>query len=345
MVKKILFLAMAVFLLCCGPRGPVCLAAPVSDEQEELAHLSEGAKKEGTVSYYTSMTLSDAVLMAKAFEKKYPFIKVEIFRMTGEKLLVKALAEARYKSLKADVYQSSIVQVSQMKQNGLLMKYAGPASKSFPAKFRDHEGFWNATYLLPMPIVYNTKLVAPLEAPRTYEDLLNQKWKGKIGLETEEIQWFFHMLKIMGREKGGEYMKRLARQDLLMRKGHPILNTLCTAGEIPLLTADYLDTVQKQQAEGAPLAWVRFASTPIITQINAISLVADAPHPQAAKLFYNFVLSREGAKIFREVKRIPANPDEQPQSVKGLNLYVAFPDELLANYQQVVKEWNDIFHK
>lgn len=312
---------------------------------EEMSALIEGAKKEGKVIYYTGMSLNpDVVLLVRDFEKKYPFLKVVVLRLSGEKLLTKALAEAAAKNLQADIFQTSVIEVSHMKDKKLLRKYVSPESQAFGTKFRDPEGFWNAVFILPYVITYNTKLVPRQEAPKTYGDLLNPRWKGKIGIESEELQWFFHLIKIMGREKGIEYMKRLATQNLSFRSGHQLLNTLCISGEIPIVVVSYLNDVELLKSEGAPIDWVNFGSLPTITSIHAISLVTTAPHPNAAKLFYNFVISREGAQSLKKSYRIPARQDEQPPEFKGMNLYPAFPDELLANYKQVVKEWEEIFN-
>ena len=165
-------------------------------------------------------------------------------------------------------------------------------------------------------------------------------------MDAEDIQWFYHLIKIMGREKGIDYMRKLSKQNLTFRKGHTLLHTLCAAGEIPIVVVGYLSGVQLIKDKGAPIDWVRFESFPTITAIHSVAVVASAPHPHAAKLLYNFILSKDGARVFREVKRIPARPDEQPPEVKGMDYYVAYPGELMANYKQVLKEWEEIFfHK
>ena len=140
------------------------------------------------------------------------------------------------------------------------------------------------------------------------------------------------MIKIMGREKGIDFMKRLSKQDLMFRNGHGLLRILCEAGELPIVVVNYLNNVLQDRSKGAPIDWVRFESFPIITAIHAVAIVSSAPHPNAAKLFYNFILSRDGARVFREVQRIPARTDEQPPEIKGMDFYVAYPHDLLANY-------------
>lgn len=330
------------FISCITISSILLLVAGLTGAQE-ISDLIAGAKKEGKVIYYTAMSTPHSQLMADEFQKKYPFLKVELLRMSGEKLLVRALTEARSKSLKADVFQASIIQVSQMQEKGLLTKYFSPERNVYPEHFKSPQGYWNATYILPYVITYNTRMVSPGEVPKTYEDLLDPKWKGKIGLDAEEIQWFFHMQKLMGRDKAITYMKQLAKQDLALRKGHTLLVTLCAAGEIPIVVVGYMGRVEEYKEKGAPIDWVRFKSFPILTSINAMGVVKSAPHPNAAKLFYNFVISREGAKVLRTVKRTPSHPQEQNPEVRGLKLHILLPDELLADYNHVVKEWEEIF--
>ena len=137
---------------------------------------------------------------------------------------------------------------------------------------------------------------------------MNPRWKGQIGLETEEYQWFYHLVQILGKEKGLDYMRRLAGQNLQMRKGHTLLAQLVAAGEMALAVVVYSNRVERMRMSGAPIDWVRFKG-PTITAINAISIPEKAPHPNAAKLFVDFVLSREGQNLLRGLRRIPARPD------------------------------------
>jgi len=343
MLCKRTFSHLAIDLVCVLMVGLilVILANPVG--AEENATLVEGARKEGKVVYYSGMTIEDAQAISNAFQKKYPFIKVEILRMSGEKILIKALTEARSKKLPADIFQTSIIQVSQMQENKLLMKYDSPESKAYPENFKSREGYWNAIYVLPYVLTYNTKIFPRDQAPKSYEDLLNPKWKGQIGMDAEEIQWYFFMMKVMGKDKGMAYMQKLAQQNVSLRKGHTLLVTLCAAGEVPVVTVGYLDRVERLRDGGAPIDWVRFKSSPVPTAINATAIVASAPHPNAAKLFHNFIISREGARAIKSVGRFPAHPEELSSELKSLSLYPLMPEELLPNYSQVEKEFIQTF--
>jgi iron(III) transport system substrate-binding protein len=319
------------------------LSAPAAAQSTDLI---EGARKEGQLVYYTGMEASQANTFASEFAKKYPFIKPEIFRATGEKVLTKYLTEARAKAFRADVFQTSVIQVSQLKDEHLTQKYVSHESQAYPDGFKDRDGEWTAFYLIPYVIAYNTTLVPSSEAPKSYEDLLNPKWKGKLGLEPQDYQWFLHVLKIMGKEKGLEFMKSLAQQDIQLRDGHGLLLDLTTAGEIALCVVCYSNDIEFQRrTKGIPVDWVRFKG-PTIAAINAISVTAKAPHPNAAKLFVDFSLSKEGQALLTKFSRVPARPDvpaDPPVLTQGLHLYPARPEEMVANYQEIVAQFRQIF--
>lgn len=307
----------------------------------------EAAKKEGRLVLYTGMDTVEANLYANEFSKKYPFIKTEIFRSSGEKVQARFLIEHRANVHSADIFQTSIVQVYQLKNSGLLAKYVSEEASIYPEGFKDPQGHWTAFYQIPYVIGYNTHMVAAKDAPTSYEDLLRPRWKGLIALETEEYQWFYHLIQIMGKDKGLDFMRKLAGQNLQMRKGHTLLAQLVAAGEVALATVVYSNRVERMKASGAPIDWVRFRG-PTITALNAISIPQKAPHPNAAKLFVDFALSREGQNLLRGLRRIPARPDvlpDPPSLTNGLNLYPARPEGMIEKYNETVARFDEIFNR
>jgi iron(III) transport system substrate-binding protein len=330
--------ALFVFLLSSFPIG-----AAVVDHERIL----EGAKKEGRLVLYTGMDTEEANHFTREFTKKYPFIKADVFRSAGEKLQARFLVENRAGAHSADVFQTSIIQIYQLKNAGLLARYASEQSANFAEGFKDPQGHWTAFYHIPYVIGYNTKMIAPRDVPASYEDLLNPKFKGLISLETEEYQWFYNLLQIMGRDKGLDYMRKLSAQNLQMRKGHTLLAQLVAAGEVALATVVYSSRVERMKATGAPIDWVRFKG-PTITAINSVSIPEKAPHPNAARLFVDFALSRDGQNILRSHRRIPARPDvfpDPPSLTKGLNLYAARPEGMIEAYNETVARFDEIFNK
>ena len=130
--------------------------------------------------------------------KKYPFVKPEIFRLNSEKLVIKYLTEARANAYRADVFQTSVIQISQLKQEGLLQNYVSSQGSVYPGGFKDRDGSWYAFYTLPYVIGYNTSLIPSNEAPKRYEDLLNPKWKGKISFRRGSLSVVFPSLEDYG---------------------------------------------------------------------------------------------------------------------------------------------------
>jgi len=314
----------------------------------EREKILAAAKSEGRMVLYTGMDTEEANLYAKEFTKKYPFIKTEIFRSSGEKVQARFVVEQRAGTHLADIFQTSIVQVYQLKNANLLARYVSDEAATYPEGFKDPQGHWTAFYQIPYVIGYNTHLVAAAkDAPASYEDLLNPKWKGLIGLETEEYQWFYHLIQILGRDKGLDFMKKFARQEPQMRKGHTLLAQLVAAGEVALATVVYSNRIERMKASGAPVDWVRFKG-PTITAINAIAIPDKAPHPNAAKLFVDFVLSKEGQGLLRGLRRIPARPDvlpDPPSLTQGLKLYPARPEGMIENYNETVARFDEIFNR
>lgn len=313
----------------------------------ERERVLEGAKKEGRLMLYAGMDTDEARLLTGEFAKRYPFIKSEIFRSSGEKIQQRFLVEHRANTHAADVFQASIIQVYQLRNLKLLARYTSDEAAGYRDGFKDPQGYWTALYQIPYVIGYNTRLVPPKDAPASYEDLLNPRWKGWIALETEEYQWFYHWMQILGPDKGLDFMKKFAGQNLQMRSGHTLLAQLVAAGEVALATVVYSNRVERMKASGAPIDWVRFKG-PTISAINAISIPDKAPHPNAAKLFVDFTLSSEGQNLLRGLRRIPARPDvlpDPPSLTKGLTLYPARPEGMIENYNDTVARFNEIFNK
>jgi iron(III) transport system substrate-binding protein len=321
--------------------------APLHGAAADREKIIEGAKKEGRLVLYTGMETDESSLFTKEFAKRYPFIKPEIFRSSGEKVQARFMVEHRANTHLADVFQTSIVQVYQLKNAAMLARYVSDEAPAYADGFKDAQGHWTAFYQIPYVIGYNSRMVAAKDAPASYEDLLNPKWKGLISLETEEYQWFYHLIQIMGRDKGLDFMKKFAGQNLQMRKGHTLLAQLVAAGESAIATVVYSNRVERMKAIGAPIEWVRFKG-PTITAINAIAIPDKAPHPNAARLFVDFVLSREGQSLLRGLRRIPARsdvPPDPPALIQGLKLYPARPEGMIENYNETVARFDEIFNQ
>jgi iron(III) transport system substrate-binding protein len=263
----------------------------------------QGAKKEGSLVVYTSMTVDQAQKLNDAFRAKYPFLQINMFRAVGERLLTKIMTEAQAGKFDFDIVQSAETQAYFLKKRNLLGKYLSPELKNIQKGFLDIEGYWSAVYMMPNVIGYNTRMVKRNEVPRSDEELLNPKWKGKIGMDHTKPEWFAWRLKRMGEEKGLAYMKKLGAQEFRLYAGLTILTNLLAAGEFPLVLNTYLHNAEEAKRKGAPVDWV--AQDPVFTKFQPIGIGAKAPHPNAAKLFVDFILSEDGQKIIASFGRVP----------------------------------------
>jgi len=250
------------------------------------------------------MTLEDASPLLAAFERKRG-IKVSMWRGVNQKLVQRALAEARAGQHGVDVFEGSGPGLEILHREGLLEKFWSPAFADIPREAFPRHGYYAPDNLLFTVMGYNTKLVKPEDVPRSYEDLLQPKWSGRIGVEASNVAWFAAVARAMGEEKGLAYFRKLAAMRPQVRSGHTLMTELVSAGEIPLCLTLYNQAVDKLKEKGAPIEWR--ALQPAFGRADGIAVAKRAPHPHAALLFADFVLSPEGQRIIKERARVPVN--------------------------------------
>jgi iron(III) transport system substrate-binding protein len=315
------------FILAC--LAPV-VAQPVRAASPEVI---EGAKKEGTFVLYTSMNTPDVNAVFGAFQKKYPFLSPKNFTTRSAALLQRILTEAQAGRHTADVIQGNIFTLYVLSKKGITAKYISPEAAGIPADFRDPEGHWTAAYQQLNVIGFNSKLINPKEAPRTYDDLLNPKWKGKMALDDKQYIWFDGLLKVMGQEKGMAFMKKLATQDIHFRSGQTLLADLLAAGEFGMLINTRPDNMVDLKNKGAPTEWA--APNPTTVNILPVGVAARAPHPNAARLFVDYMLSEEGQRVLGAQGKTPSRPK--------IPTTYAIPDvKLVVNDPAMAERLNDV---
>ncbi len=266
--------------------------------------LMEGAKAEGEVTFYSSLQAVQLDPFAKAFNKRFPFLKVNTYRVSGNKQVIKIQTEFNAGRHAVDVINGSAEQASAIKKVGALEPYRTPQGEFFPASYKDKEGYFTSFYVIPIVLGYNTNLVKRSEVPKNYEDLLDPKWKGKMFLDNEAYEWFAVLLKHLGREKGLQYMRRLAKQDISMQRGRTGQTQLLMAGERPIGIVLSGHNVLDFKDRGAPIDWAIL--DPYFSQANMIMLARHAPHPHAAALLIDWSLSEEGQTTITTFGRVVA---------------------------------------
>jgi iron(III) transport system substrate-binding protein len=262
------------------------------------------AKKQREVVMYTSLNLKDSVPITEAFEKKTG-VKVQLWRASSEKVLQRAVTEARAGRFACDIIETNGPEMEACYREKLLEEFWSPHFKDLPpAAFPKHR-HWIADRFNFFTIGYNTNLVKPEEVPGKYEDLVHPRWAGRVGIEGSDVDWFGAVVKSMGEEKGMAFFRKLAASKPQVRTGHTLMAELVASGEIPLAATIYNHNIERLIVKGAPVKWK--AITPTFGRPNAIGVARQAPHPHAALLFADFMLSKEGQTLIKERNRVPAS--------------------------------------
>jgi iron(III) transport system substrate-binding protein len=312
-----------------------------------LAHAQaprlEAARKEGEVVWYTAMNTPDAEPLRKRFEEKYPFLKLTILRQPGEKIRNRILAEMRAGKSFWDVVSFNPLDIDALDREGLLAAYASKETASgFLPGAVDARGHFAPIYVRQYVIGYNTKLVPPAEVPGDWSDLLAPRWKGKLAMDEDEIEWYAAMVEYMGRDKGLAFMRALARQQPQLRRGHTLLSKLLVAGDFPLALVHAAE-MEDAKRSGAPVDWVKTLD-PVITSPSQVAISARAPHPAAARLFVDFILSPEGQAIIASRRRVPARIDVASDSQAALKVHYVKP-ELGREFERDERQFREIFSR
>ena len=329
-----LVLLIAAFVAFGFPRGSS--AATRED-------LIEAAKKEREVVFYTTTNLEEAAAMSGRFKAKYPFLEVNINRAEGERLVTKVLQETRAKKSLVDVMQTPAFYLHALKKEGNFGRIR------LDRRSLLSRGISKKRNLGPRPITiptwfFTTPSSSPAQnLPKRYEDLLSPFWKNKMILEKDKIDWFTAMLQILGREKGVKYMRELSRQNPMLRIGQTLITQLVAAGETALQINANAVSVNRLKQKGAPIDWV--APGPLPGLMVGVGLVSQAPHPAAARLFLDFLLSKEGQQLYQNAGRLVARSDlPQDESIKVRGAQIVPVDPAWAeNFDEDSKLLKEIF--
>jgi ABC-type Fe3+ transport system substrate-binding protein len=255
---------------------------------------------------------------------------------------VRVLLEHRAGVHLVDVIQAGDFVFYEISRADLFQPYDSPERRAYPDDFKDKEGLWTSTSHNAGVISYNSSLVKPDNAPKSYADLLNPIWKGKMLLDVNGPEWYAGMLQVWGRAKGLQFMKSLAQQELNFRQSKVLANQVLTSGEFSVLVNNYEHLVQTVKKKGAPVDSV--AADPVLSRVHTIALTRNAPHPNAGRLYIDFVLSEEGQKILRGFGRSSSRKGVEPDELqkRGVKLHVT-DMSLAKNLAVIDKEFKDIF--
>jgi iron(III) transport system substrate-binding protein len=272
---------------------------------DRMQKLIEGAKKEQTLSVYTSAPVDDYAAFSAAFEKKYPGVKIQVWRAGSEKVLQRGVTEARAGRYDVDIFDTNGPEMESLHREKVLQAVRSPHTADLIPQAVQPHGEWVGTRLNIFALAYNTNRVKKDELPKRYEDLLDPRWKGRLGIEAGDFDWFSGVAGTLGEDHAIKLFRDIvAKNGISVRKGHTLLTNLVAAGEVPLALTVYNYKADQLKKKGAPIDW--FVIPPAVARPNGIGMAAHAPHPHAAVLFYDWMLS-DGQALLLKRQFVPVS--------------------------------------
>jgi iron(III) transport system substrate-binding protein len=248
--------------------------------------------------WYTSLTGGPNTEAPKVFEAKYPGIKLEVYRSDSDGIIQRVMQEAQARRYIVDAIETTFPILKVMQENKLLAPYFSPhlAQYSDEAKDKAEKGlvYWATDRESYVSVSYNTNVVQGAAIPKNFEDLLKPELKGKIGFATTDTG--ARIIAAMLASKGPEFLQKLKAQQITLHpvSGRAILD-MVISGELGVSPTTFLSHARVSMSKGAPIKWVPMDLVP--TNAGGVALPANAPHPHAALLFNDFLLSPDGQKF------------------------------------------------
>jgi iron(III) transport system substrate-binding protein len=329
-VLKTAFLAIAVALTL-----PGLGAAQNLDDLHKLA-LKEG----GRLNFYGTLAQVNAERILPVFEKRFPGIKINHVDATSDKLVARAVTEARGGRTLGDVLQIPLENLTQAYDQGLLLDVKLPESAAYPEGLKG--AFWTASDLQYFIAAWNTNLVKKEEEPKSYDDFLHPRWKGRLIAEPRDLEMLlaFAKYRFKSDEKAIDYWRKIAAQNVEFHKGHSQLAELLVAGQAAACLTCYSHHYPSRIKRGAP---VNYMLSEGVASINSTAIFKNAPHPNTAMLFARWVASEEGQTVMSAGGRNPAHPKVEPteKTRTEKTYFITVAD--LKEFPKYDKIWKEIF--
>jgi iron(III) transport system substrate-binding protein len=333
----------AIALAALAFAGRALAQQPASYEgADREQRLAAGAKQEREVVIYTSAQADDMGMMAKAFEQKYG-VKLTMWRASSEKVLQRALAEARGGRYAVDLVETDGPTLEMFHREGLAQAVKSPyLADIIPAAKQPH-GEWVGARLNVYALAYNTKAVKRDELPKRYDDLAQPRWKGRLGIEADDTEWLAGVAAQIGEAHAVQLFREIVQKNgISVRRGHTLLTQLVVSGEVPLALTVYNYKAEQLKNQGAPIDW--FVIGEAVARPNGVALMKRAPHPNAAVLFYDFEISPEGQRILAKRDFVPTNR-KVASPLNKVPLLVVDPKVMLDEQQKWSKLYEELFLK
>lgn len=314
------------------------LVAYTGADREQI--LVAGAKMESKVVWYTSLAGSSYKELAQGFEKKYPGVKVEVYRAASNELMARITAEAKARQYLVDTIETTLPLLKSLREDGLLAVYTSPHLAKYPSHAKERAVndlyYWGVNRESFIGVGYNPKLVPQSAVPKTFNGLLNPLLKGKMGFTTSDTG--VRMMGAILQFKGEGFARKLKSQDISLHSvSGRAMADMAISGEVPISPTIFRDHAMESKGKGAPIDWTPMEAVP--TNAGGTAIVYQAPHPHAAVLMADFILSPEGQKILENLEF--GNPSKDfgfkrwyPEA--GLN--TAQYDKEATNWQKALRE-------
>src|SRR6266436_8781291 len=300
----------------------------------------EGAKKEAALVFYTTMDIQNSKPLLDAFMKKYPFIKGDLVRLGGTAMVSRIITEAQAGANRFDVAVGISPSYMPMRERNLIAPYMSPEFPSLYDDLYEPKGYWATVYLNTLVLGYNTKVISRNDLPKTYEDLLKPQYKQKFIIDIENHDVFVGLSQEWSQEKAINYFKGLAKQEPVFLRGNTNRANMVSVGERSM-TFVYAQVIERMKQAGAPVDWIPLE--PVNVEVNVSMLAAKAAHPNAGKLFVDYLISIDGQEFLKTFRRIGPRKDVKPDPPKlfeGFRRRVVTPD-VYKNLREITKLHND----
>ncbi len=323
-----LFVLVVVFTLVlvgCSAPPPTPTPLPPTPTVSPQQTMLVDAQKEGAVKVYLSVNEAEGKPLVEKFAQKYPSIKVEFWRASSVDVRQKVLDDVKA-GTPPDVVEMDAVDMLALYNQKILTAYKSPESEVLPDGAKHPWGYYTTSYVNAIVIAYNTNLVKAADVPKSLNDLTNPKWAGKIGIEPEDWALVPFSAKVMGDAASTTFWTKLGEQKPKAIKGHTELATAVANGDVALSPTVYAHRVEAMKKTGKPIDWVK--TEPVYSYLNSVGVTANALHPNAARVFVDWLLSAEGQTEVAGVGRIPIRPGikTNPASMtEGVKFYYGDP--------------------
>ena len=317
------------------------LAQLRGDERKET--LIRGATEEGKLTFYTSTAPEDIQSLLMAFEMRFPFIRSEMVRDKGVAIRQRIMDEHRNGGSAADVVEVNDINLGKLKARGILCPYYSPEADIYPRELHESDGFWVAEQKNYLVLAWNPRLIGDAAIPTGYEGLLDPSLKGKITVEAHDASWMAALMNHWGEKKAIPFFTELGRQVANHRTGHQIIAEQIAAGSVILSPHIHSNNSEWLKRRGLPIEWRPLE--PVEVEFVGAGLPVAAPHPHAALLLIDYILSLEGQKIYRQWKRVPCHPAveaDPPHMSQGFQSLILDASAFLKKEAEYEKIWREL---